>query len=166
MRHKILDWGQAVHMIQTHQALGRRVVFTNGCFDLLHRGHLAYLEEAKALGDCLFIGVNSDASVVRLKGPKRPIMPQEDRLLMLAALEVVDGVVMFDEDTPIPLLEALRPDVHVKGGDYAPDSLPEYAVVTGYGGEVRVVSFVPNCSTSLIIDRIVARYASGMSHDH
>lgn len=162
MHRKCFTLETAAQWVREKQASGKRVVFTNGCFDLLHRGHLAYLEEAKALGDVLIIGVNSDASVRRLKGDKRPIMTQEDRLTLLASLEMVDAVVQFDDDTPIPLLRALRPDIHVKGGDYVPESLPEYSVVIGSGGQVKILSFVESCSSSGIIARIVERYG----HDH
>ncbi|MSR89083.1 MAG: D-glycero-beta-D-manno-heptose 1-phosphate adenylyltransferase [Candidatus Margulisbacteria bacterium] len=162
MHRKYFTLETAAQWIGEQQVSSKRVVFTNGCFDLLHRGHLAYLEEAKALGDVLIIGVNSDASVRRLKGAKRPIMPQEDRLTLLASLEMVDAVVLFDDETPIPLLRVLRPDIHVKGGDYAPESLPEYSVVIGYGGQVKILSFVEGCSSSGIITRIVERYG----HDH
>ncbi len=162
MHRKCFNVETATQWVRARQASGKQVVFTNGCFDLLHRGHLAYLEEAKTLGDMLIIGVNSDASVRRLKGNKRPIMPQEDRLIMLASLEMVDAVVLFEDDTPIPLLRELRPDIHVKGGDYVPESLPEYSVVIGYGGQVKILSFIEGCSSSGIISRIVERYG----HDH
>lgn len=162
MHRKCFTLETATQWVRERHASGKRVVFTNGCFDLLHRGHLAYLEEAKSLGDALIIGVNSDASVHRLKGDKRPIMPQEDRLIMLASLEMVDAVVLFEDDTPIPLIRELRPDIHVKGGDYVPESLPEYSVVIGYGGQVKILSFIDGCSSSGIIARIVERYG----HDH
>lgn len=133
---------------------GRRVVVTNGCFDILHRGHIAYLNAAKALGDVLIVAVNSDDSVRRLKGPERPINALEDRVEVLAALSCVDHVAAFDEDTPIELLRALRPDVFVKGGDYTPDMLPEAPVVEALGGVVRILPYVADRSTTSIIDRI------------
>ncbi len=135
-----------------------RIVFTNGCFDLLHPGHLAYLFEAKSLGDRLVIGLNSDASIRRLKGPHRPVMPQHDRALMLSGLAMVDMVVIFDEDTPNQLIADLRPNIHVKGGDYVASQLPEYPIVTSYGGEVKILSFVEGYSTSQLIGRILNQH--------
>ena len=133
---------------------GRRVVFTNGCFDILHRGHVTYLSAAKALGDILVVGVNSDAGIRRLKGPDRPINTLEDRVEVLAALSCVDHLVAFEDDTPERLIEALRPDVFVKGGDYTRDRLPEAALVERLGGEVRILPFVADRSTTRIIERI------------
>ena len=119
VRHAIAhDRTALAATIQSAQQAGQRVVFTNGCFDILHVGHVSYLAEAKALGDILVVGVNSDASIRTLKGPERPINPIEHRLTMLAALKSVDWVIEFEEDTPIALLDALKPDVLVKGGDY------------------------------------------------
>ncbi len=143
---------------ETWRSRGKRVVFTNGCFDLLHPGHIAYLTEAKALGDVLVVGLNSDASVRRLKGPKRPLLSQEERRTMLLALRMVDDVAIFDEDTPNALIAALKPDIHVKGGDYNVDDLPETAVVRAYGGEVKILKFLDGFSTSGIIERILKRY--------
>lgn len=131
-----------------------RVVFTNGCFDLLHPGHVAYLDEARRLGDHLVVGVNTDASVRRLKGPGRPLVPQDDRALVLAGLAAVDAVTLFDEDTPLELIEALKPDVLVKGGDYELDGIVGREAVEGGGGEVRVIPFVPGHSTTDLIERI------------
>ena len=133
---------------------GLRVVFTNGCFDILHRGHVTYLSAATALGDVLVVGVNSDAGIKRLKGPDRPINTLEDRVEVLAALSCVDHLIPFDDDTPERLIEALRPDVFVKGGDYTRDRLPEAALVERLGGEVRILPFVADRSTTRIIERI------------
>jgi D-beta-D-heptose 7-phosphate kinase/D-beta-D-heptose 1-phosphate adenosyltransferase len=133
---------------------GRRVVFTNGCFDLLHRGHVAHLHQAKALGDVLVVGVNSDASVRRLKGSGRPVQALDDRLQLLSALECVDHLTDFDDDTACGLIEALRPDVFVKGGDYARAAPPEAALVERLGGEVRILPTLPGCSTTGLIERI------------
>lgn len=127
---------------------GCRVVFTNGCFDLLHVGHLRTLLTARAQGDVLVVGVNSDDSVRRLKGPARPLVPQQERAELLAGLECVDFVVVFEEDTPIATLEQLRPDCHVKGGDYRADSLPESATVRAYGGRILITPLVPGRSTT------------------
>jgi D-beta-D-heptose 7-phosphate kinase/D-beta-D-heptose 1-phosphate adenosyltransferase len=130
------------------------VVFTNGCFDLLHPGHVSYLDEARRLGDHLVVGVNTDASVQRLKGPGRPLVAQDDRALVVAALAAVDGVTLFDEDTPLALIEALKPDVLVKGGDYELDTIVGREAVESAGGEVRVIPFVAGHSTSELIQRI------------
>jgi rfaE bifunctional protein nucleotidyltransferase chain/domain len=130
-----------------------RVVTTNGCFDILHVGHLAVLRQAKALGDTLVVLVNDDDSVRRLKGPSRPLVPAEDRAALVAALEPVDYAVLFSEDTPVEALAAIRPAFHVKGGDYAAGDLPESGVVVAGGGEVVVVPLVPGRSTSEIVRR-------------
>jgi rfaE bifunctional protein kinase chain/domain/rfaE bifunctional protein nucleotidyltransferase chain/domain len=136
---------------------GRRIVFTNGCFDVLHRGHTSYLRQAKALGDVLVVAINSDESVRRLKGPERPINAEADRAAVLASLECVDLVTVFETDTPIPLLERLTPDVYVKGGDYSPEMLAETPVVRAYGGDVRIVDYVPSHSTTSMVERIRSR---------
>lgn len=130
------------------------VVFTNGCFDLLHVGHLRTLREARRLGDLLVVGLNSDASVRRLKGGSRPVVPLEERAELLAGLECVDYVVPFEEDTPIPTLQVLRPEVHVKGGDYRPEDLPEAEVVRSWGGRVVVARRVPGRSTTQLVERL------------
>lgn len=135
---------------------GERVVMTNGCFDLLHAGHVAYLEEAKQLGDRLIVAVNSDDSVRRLKGPERPITPLEDRLAVLAGLAAVDWVVSFDDDTPAALIELVSPDVLVKGGDYRPDQIAGAKHVLANGGDVRVLAFREGRSTSSIVAAIRA----------
>jgi D-beta-D-heptose 7-phosphate kinase / D-beta-D-heptose 1-phosphate adenosyltransferase len=140
--------------VAEHRRHGRRVVFTNGCFDVLHRGHVGYLNQAKRLGDVLVVAVNSDDSVRRLKGTDRPVNPEADRVAVLAALSCVDHVVLFDTDSPTGLLEAVRPDVYVKGGDYRPDLIPEAPLVRRLGGEVRVLDYLYDRSTSKIIERI------------
>jgi rfaE bifunctional protein nucleotidyltransferase chain/domain len=133
---------------------GGKVVFTNGCFDLLHRGHLFLLREARKLGDMLVVGVNSDASARRVKGPGRPVTPEEDRIELLAELPCVDHVLLFDEDTPEALIRRIKPDLHVKGGDYAGDLLIEESVVKEFGGEVVVLPLLPGRSASATIQRI------------
>ncbi|HZW40775.1 MAG TPA: D-glycero-beta-D-manno-heptose 1-phosphate adenylyltransferase, partial [Agromyces sp.] len=135
---------------------GHRIVFTNGCFDVLHFGHTSYLRQARELGDRLVVAMNSDDSVRRLKGPDRPVNREADRAAVVAALECVDYVTVFDGDTPIPLLRDLRPDVYVKGGDYSPEMLAETEIVRSYGGEVRMVDYVPARSTTELVDRIRA----------
>jgi rfaE bifunctional protein nucleotidyltransferase chain/domain len=131
-----------------------RLVFTNGCFDLLHRGHVEYLFAARELGDHLVVGVNTDESVRRLKGASRPVVPLEDRLYVLAGLACVDAVTPFDEDTPRELIAALLPDVLVKGGDYGPDDVVGAAEVRAAGGEVVILPFVEGRSTTGIIERL------------
>jgi len=139
----------------------KRVVFTNGCFDILHRGHIDYLAQSKALGDVLVVGVNSDDSVRRLKGPGRPIVSQDDRAAVVAALGAVDFVTVFSEDTPLELIQAVVPDVLVKGSDWSLDKVVGKDVVEQNGGNVRTVDFVSNRSTTSIIERI--RSAAGRS---
>lgn len=136
------------------KAHGEQIVFTNGCFDLLHPGHVAYLEEAKRLGDRLVVAVNADDSVRRLKGPGRPVQSADSRMAVLAGLEAVDWVVSFSDDTPERLLSSLKPDVLVKGGDYSPEQVVGASIVQAYGGVVRVLSFVEHCSTTSIVEKI------------
>lgn len=156
----VADRDELLRRLDAHRRAGRRVVFTNGCFDILHRGHITYLSQAKALGDVLVVGVNSDDGIRRLKGPTRPINALEDRVQVLAALSCVDHIIPFDEDTPCELVRAVRPDIFVKGGDYTRDRLPEAAIVEGYGGEVKILAFVADRSTTDIIERIQAAYAT------
>ncbi|MCD6525711.1 MAG: bifunctional D-glycero-beta-D-manno-heptose-7-phosphate kinase/D-glycero-beta-D-manno-heptose 1-phosphate adenylyltransferase HldE [Desulfuromonas sp.] len=133
---------------------GKKVVFTNGCFDLLHAGHVSYLQRARALGDLLVLGLNTDASVQRLKGPTRPLVQQDDRAQVMAALACVDYVVLFDEDTPLQLIETLRPDILVKGGDYTPETVVGRQQVESWGGRVELIEFVEGRSTTGIVERI------------
>ena len=136
----------------------RTLVFTNGCFDLLHLGHVRYLRQARALGDALVIGLNSDASVHTIKGDDRPILPDEERAEILAALECVDYIVIFADPTAERLVARLKPEVYVKGGDYTLDELPEAKIVMGYGGKVIILPLVPGHSTTRIIERILSSY--------
>jgi D-beta-D-heptose 7-phosphate kinase/D-beta-D-heptose 1-phosphate adenosyltransferase len=144
-----------------HRAAGRRIVMTNGCFDILHRGHITFLNTAKSLGDVLVVGLNSDAGVRRLKGAGRPINDLEDRAHVLAALSAVDHIVPFDETTPVELVRAVRPDVFVKGGDYTLERMPEAGVVQAQGGVVRILPYVSDRSTTSIIERVRARRPLG-----
>jgi rfaE bifunctional protein nucleotidyltransferase chain/domain len=153
--HKVVDWGAAARWVRDRQGQAQSVVFTNGCFDLLHPGHVRYLEEARSLGDALIVGVNTDASVTRLgKGPQRPLTPEADRVRVLAALACVDRVVLFAEDTPLDLITRLSPDLLVKGGDYQLDEIVGREVVLARGGRVVALPFVPGYSTTNLIDRI------------
>lgn len=146
-------------LIAAEKSRGKRVVFTNGCFDLLHAGHVKYLQKARRLGDLLVLGLNSDASVRRLKGPKRPLICEDERAHILAALDCIDYVVLFDEDTPLELIVALKPDILAKGGDYSLEGVVGKDVVEAYGGRVELVSFVDGKSTSNIIDKVLERYS-------
>lgn len=145
-------------LLRRERQLGRRIVFTNGCFDLLHVGHVKYLQKARNLGDLLILGLNSDESIRRLKGPKRPLISEEERAHLLAALKCVDYVVVFDEDTPLELIRVLRPDILVKGGDYAPEAVVGKELVEGYGGRVEIIPFVDGKSTTNIIEKILQQY--------
>ena len=147
-------------LIAQERAKGRQVVFTNGCFDLLHAGHVKYLQAARRLGDLLIMGLNSDASVRRLKGPKRPLIGEEERAHILAALDCIDYVCLFDEDTPLELITALKPQILVKGGDYTPDGVVGKEVVESYGGRVELIPFVDGKSTTNIIEKVLERYSN------
>ncbi len=145
-------------VVARRQKAGERIVFTNGVFDLLHVGHARYLAEARALGDALIVAVNTDVGVRGLKGDLRPIVPEEERAEMLAALAAVDYITLFGTQTPVPLLEQIKPAVYAKGGDYKIEDLPEAPVVRGYGGRVHILSLVGGRSTTDIIGRIRAAY--------
>jgi D-beta-D-heptose 7-phosphate kinase / D-beta-D-heptose 1-phosphate adenosyltransferase len=150
----VLSIADAAEQTAQYRRDGLCVVFTNGCFDLLHRGHVQYLREARILGDVLIVGLNSDASVTRLKGSSRPIMKIEDRVAVLTALRTVDHVVIFDDATAEGLVRALQPQFYVKGGDYRSKYPPEARIVEGYGGQFQAVSFIAEISTTKVIDRI------------
>lgn len=153
--HKVMDREAAGRWVQELQGRGRKVVFTNGCFDLLHLGHVRYLETARSLGDALIVGVNTDASAARLnKGPGRPLNPEADRARVLAACACVDRVVLFGEDTPLALITLLQPDILVKGGDYQLHEIVGREVVEARGGKVLALPFVPGYSTTALIERI------------
>lgn len=156
--NKIKNIDVLARLVAEEKARGRRVVFTNGCFDLLHAGHVKYLQKARAFGDLLVLGLNSDASVRRLKGENRPLIAQDERAHLLAALGCVDYVVLFDEDTPQGLIEALKPHVLVKGGDYTREGVVGHDIVESYGGRVEIVEFVDGKSTTGIIEKILERY--------
>jgi len=148
---KIQSTSELVRAIGRLRSASKKIVFTNGCFDLLHVGHVSYLQEAAQLGDSLIVAVNSDKSVRKLKGPTRPVIQESDRAAMLAALSCVDFVVIFDDDTPCALLEAIRPDVLVKGGTYRPEEVVGHEIVTGYGGQVYLTNVVDGVSTTQIL---------------
>jgi D-beta-D-heptose 7-phosphate kinase/D-beta-D-heptose 1-phosphate adenosyltransferase len=146
--------GQLKIAVADARSHGEKVVFTNGCFDIIHAGHVGYLEQARELGDRLIVAVNSDKSVRKLKGKGRPINPEDRRMAVLAGLEAVDWVVCFEDDTPEPLLHALKPDILVKGGDYDKTGVVGWEIVEGYGGEVRALDFVQDLSTTAIVNKI------------
>ena len=145
-------------LLQQRQERGETIVFTNGCFDLLHVGHIQSPQQARALGDCLVVALNDDASVRLLKGEQRPVLPQQERARILAALECVDYVIIFSEPTPLTLITHLRPNVLVKGGDYTRATVVGCEVVEAYGGRVCILPSVPGVSTTEILGSIVERY--------
>ena len=136
-------------------------MFTNGCFDLLHAGHIQYLRQSRALGDVLIVGINSDDSVRRLKGPSRPLIGEEDRAHVLSALSFVDYVVVFEEDTPLELIRAIRPEILTKGADYTVETVVGHELVQSWGGQVKLIALVENRSTTGIIDKIKAGARAG-----
>lgn len=162
--HKIWSRAALAAEVQRRQQAGERGVFTNGCFDLLHLGHVRYLQEARSLGDFFILGLNSDESVRQLKGPSRPLVPENERAEIMAALSCIDYITIFSERTASELIEALQPAIYTKGADYAgaggslPDSdkLPEAKVVYGYGGTIQLIPYLPGHSTTELIAKIKA----------
>ena len=153
-QRKICDLASARFMVEAWRAMGDSMVFTNGCFDILHAGHIRLLHAAAAEGERLVIGLNSDSSVKRIKGVHRPILPQQDRAAIIAALGCVDMVIVFEEDTPLSLIEALRPDVLVKGADYTREAVVGHELVEGWGGRVVLAPLIENLSTTGIVERV------------
>ena len=141
--------------LQAHPQRPGTLCFTNGCFDLLHPGHVKYMEDVRALGDFLVVGLNSDASVARLKGPSRPLQDETARAMILLGLRSVDAVIRFDEDTPYELIKALQPDILAKGGDYTPETVVGKDIVEARGGKVVLIPFLPGYSSSAIVERIL-----------
>ncbi|HNP17888.1 MAG TPA: D-glycero-beta-D-manno-heptose 1-phosphate adenylyltransferase [Fulvivirga sp.] len=152
--NKIIDKNKIRDLIQSWQSNNQEVVFTNGCFDILHLGHIDYLEKSKALGDKLIVGLNTDLSVRRLKGEQRPLNNEEARARLLAALEFVDAVVLFGEDTPKDLIEWLQPDILVKGNDYLAENIIGADIVKAKGGRVETISLVDGFSTTNLVEKI------------
>ena len=150
------DKSQLKTVLETERSEGKRIVSTNGVFDVLHVGHVRYLKAARELGDLLVVGLNSDACTRRLKGPTRPFVPENERAELLVSLECVSYVVIFDEATPEVLLEEIRPAIHVKGGDYHIEQMPETEVVRRHGGEIVLVPFEAGHSTTSLTERIAA----------
>jgi D-beta-D-heptose 7-phosphate kinase/D-beta-D-heptose 1-phosphate adenosyltransferase len=158
LKEKIKTKEDLHRIVEDLKKKGKRIVFTNGCFDLLHLGHIRYLEKAKFLGDILVVGVNSDRSVQSLKGPERPILPEEERAEILSGLECVDYITLFDELTPLELISSLQPHILVKGGNWAKETTVGREVVERSGGEVVILPFVEGSSTSNLIETILKRY--------
>ena len=155
---KILRLDQAIAQVTAWQQSGQKIVFTNGCFDLVHLGHIDYLEKARNLGDKLVLGLNTDASVSRIKGPLRPVVNQEARARLMAALSFVDTVILFDEPTPLQLIEALKPDILVKGDDYSIETIVGADFVIANGGDVKTIALVEGYSTTKLIEKIKKAY--------
>lgn len=150
----ILNWKEIEKVVQNIHEKNEKIVFTNGCFDLIHSGHIKYLQEAKNLGDYLIVGLNSDSSVKKLKGPDRPINAQADRAIVLNALKAVDHVVIFNEETPLQLIKLIVPDILVKGGDWKPENIVGSRVVLQNGGSVKSLKFIQGRSTTNLIEKI------------
>jgi rfaE bifunctional protein nucleotidyltransferase chain/domain len=159
--NKIISWDDLLEVRKKARQAGKTVVFTNGVFDLLHRGHVEYLQKARALGDLLILGLNSDASVKRIKGDRRPLCDQEDRAIVLSALACVDYIVLFEQDTPQQLIEALVPDILAKGADYTIERIVGADVVLRNGGKVVPIELTPGKSTTALIETIFSRYGKG-----
>jgi D-beta-D-heptose 7-phosphate kinase/D-beta-D-heptose 1-phosphate adenosyltransferase len=158
MKEKIKTRKELQNIVKDLKKEGKRIVFTNGCFDLLHLGHIRYLEKAKALGDILVVGVNSDHSIQSLKGSKRPILPEEERAEILSGLGCIDYITIFEEEDPLELISTLQPNILVKGGDWTKETTVGREVVERSGGEVVILPFVEGASTSNIINTILKRY--------
>lgn len=151
---KLIEKENLDNIIKKLKSENKKIVFTNGCFDILHAGHVRYLKESKKFGDILIIGLNSDISVKKIKGESRPINPEMDRAEVLAGLEAVNYIVLFDETSPVKLLEEIKPDIYTKGADYTVETLPEAKTVLSYGGKIEFIKFLEGRSTTKIIDKI------------
>ncbi|HLN52505.1 MAG TPA: D-glycero-beta-D-manno-heptose 1-phosphate adenylyltransferase [Lentimicrobium sp.] len=156
IERKILTDRTLPEVLNSWRSKNQKIVFTNGCFDLLHRGHIDYLSKAADMGDVLIIGLNTDESVTRLKGKNRPVQDEYSRALILASLSFVSAVVLFPEDTPYNLISSIQPDILVKGADYKAEDIVGYDIVTAKGGEIRTIEYIPGCSTTEIINKIKA----------
>jgi len=154
IKSKIVSGIDLIRLLSYYRFKNKKVVFTNGCFDIIHLGHVKYLSQAADLGNILIIGLNSDSSVNMIKGHGRPVLDQESRALTLAAFSFVNNIVLFDEETPYKLIKLIRPDILVKGGDYKPEKIVGFDIVKDNGGEVKILDFIKGYSTSDIIERI------------
>jgi rfaE bifunctional protein nucleotidyltransferase chain/domain len=155
---KIVTWEALKTEVEKRRKEGKTIAFTNGCFDILHVGHVRYLNEARRQGDLLILGLNSDASVRTLKGRKRPIVPEAERAEVVASLTAVDFVTLFDETTPLKLIEFLRPDCLIKGGDWNEEAVVGRDAVRSWGGRVSIIPFVPGASTTNIVEKVLEAY--------
>lgn len=158
MADKIKTQTELISILEDLRRNGKKVVFTNGCFDILHVGHIRYLKEAKGFGDILVVALNSDSSVKRLKGDKKPLIPQSERAEVLSALEMVDYITIFDEDTPYEIIKELQPDILIKGGDWTVEKIVGKDIVEKIGGKVLSIPFHKGASTTGIIERVLERY--------
>ena len=154
VKSKINNKEELQYILSYYRFKEKKIVFTNGCFDLLHRGHIEYLMQAAACGDVLIVGLNSDKSVKKLKGADRPLQDEKSRALILASLLFVDHVVLFDEETPVELIKSIQPDVLVKGGDYKEEEIVGNEVVTEKGGKVKIIDYLSGYSTTSLVDKI------------
>jgi rfaE bifunctional protein nucleotidyltransferase chain/domain len=159
--NKIVTWKELKEQVERVRGGGLKIAFTNGCFDILHAGHCQYLREARKTGDILILGLNSDASVRQIKGEKRPLVPQGERAEVVASLEVIDYVTLFDDPTPLRLIEYLRPDVLVKGGDWKEESVVGGDAVRSWGGRIVIVPLTEGISTTNIVEKILRVYGKG-----
>ena len=166
IKDKIKSWEEATHLCDNLRSQGKKIIFTNGCFDILHSGHIQYLEQAKALGDILFLGLNSDDSVRRIKGSPRPIVSEEERAFVVAGLQSVDFVVIFEQDTPYELIRLLKPDILVKGGDWNPEDIVGSDIVQGYGGRVLSLPYLEGISTTELFFKIAAAFSDKKVKDN
>jgi rfaE bifunctional protein nucleotidyltransferase chain/domain len=151
---KLFEKDELLRMVQTKHFFNKRVIFTNGCFDVIHAGHIQYLQKAKTLGDFLIVGLNSDASVRKLKGPSRPIHYEMDRAMVLSALSCIDALILFEEDTPLELINLIQPNILVKGGDYTLDKIVGAKETLARGGKVEVIPFLEGHSSTSIIEKL------------
>lgn len=158
MKSKIVSLDELKSITDNLKSKGKVVVATGGCFDILHAGHVQYLEQAKTYGDVLVLFMNSDSSVRRLKGPKRPIVSEEERAVVAAGLGCIDYVCLFNEDTPENVISEIKPDVWAKGADYEGKDIPEAKIINGYGGKIAYISFVEGCSSTNIVEKIIKTY--------
>ena len=155
IQNKILSLDELLSSLKIERENNKKIVFTNGCFDILHRGHIEYLAQAADLADIMVIGLNTDNSVSRIKGPDRPLQDEISRAVSMAAIQYIDYVVLFDEETPLNLIENIKPDVLVKGSDYKIEDIVGYDVLMKYGGQIRTIDFVEGYSTTKIVDKIL-----------
>ncbi len=166
IKDKIKSWEEAAHLCDNLRSQGKKIIFTNGCFDILHSGHIQYLEQAKALGDILFLGLNSDDSVRRIKGSPRPIVSEKERAFVVAGLQSVDFVVIFEQDTPYELIRLLKPDILVKGGDWNPEDIVGSDIVQGYGGRVLSLPYLEGISTTELFFKIATAFSDKKVKDN